>query len=277
MLRTILVGVNGSRFSQSAIELGLQWSKRYGAMLVGIGIIDEPGITRPQPVPLGGSAFKAERDAKVLAAARHRTEQLLSDFAQRCAAESVSCKLLEEAGDPATQILEEAQRFDLVLLGQKTQYEEETAHASTHLQQMVKQASRPIVAVPAVLPTATETVVVAYDGSLQSARTLQSFQSLGLAAGRTVHVLSIDPDQVTAARRADRAVEFLRSHELNAQPQAVASRSAIGPEILAQAARLRADLLVMGAYGSGTIKEFFFGSVTRHVLENSPVPVLVDH
>jgi nucleotide-binding universal stress UspA family protein len=32
-------------------------------------------------------------------------------------------------------------------------------------------------------------------------------------------------------------------------------------------------LVVMGAYGRSTWREFLFGSVTRHVLRDSPVPV----
>ena len=53
MLRSILVGVDGSEYSTAAVELGIQWVQRSGAVLVGLGIIDAPTISRPEPIPLG--------------------------------------------------------------------------------------------------------------------------------------------------------------------------------------------------------------------------------
>ena len=47
--------------------------------------------------------------------------------------------------------------------------------------------------------------------------------------------------------------------------------------ILEQARQLGARLLVMGAYGQPAIREFFFGSVTRTVLKESPVPLFLYH
>ena len=43
MLRSILVGLDGSEHSDSALGLALRWASRYDALLVGIGCIDEPG------------------------------------------------------------------------------------------------------------------------------------------------------------------------------------------------------------------------------------------
>ena len=47
--------------------------------------------------------------------------------------------------------------------------------------------------------------------------------------------------------------------------------------ILEQVRRLKAGLLVMGAYGQPALREFFLGSVTRKVLEESPVPLFLYH
>ena len=46
MLRSVLVGMDGSEYSTAAL-----------------GIIDAPTISKPEPVPLGGSAYKVHRDA----------------------------------------------------------------------------------------------------------------------------------------------------------------------------------------------------------------------
>jgi nucleotide-binding universal stress UspA family protein len=42
-------------------------------------------------------------------------------------------------------------------------------------------------------------------------------------------------------------------------------------------AELDADLLVMGAYGHSRLREMILGGVTRDILRNTNVPVLMAH
>jgi nucleotide-binding universal stress UspA family protein len=140
----------------------------------------------------------------------------------------------------------------------------------------LKNAPRPIVLVPGI--TSPEgPAVIAYDGSLQAARALAAFQATGLGASGQVHIVSVDTSATEAAQHAERARQFLAYHQIEAVP--VALGSSVGPArvILEQVRRLGAGLLVMGAYGQPTLREFFIGSVTRTMLENSPVPVFLFH
>jgi nucleotide-binding universal stress UspA family protein len=120
-------------------------------------------------------------------------------------------------------------------------------------------------------------VLVAYDGSLPAARALQAFQASGLHAGRGIHIVSVAEDHVEAARNTDRAAEFLRFHEINADSHPLAPSASPAEVILDQVRRLNAGLLVMGAYGQPTLREFFLGSVTRTVLKESTVPLFLYH
>ena len=52
---------------------------------------------------------------------------------------------------------------------------------------------------------------------------------------------------------------------------------AVGEAILDQARQLDAQLLVMGAYGQPTLREFFLGSVTRTALRKSTIPLFLYH
>jgi nucleotide-binding universal stress UspA family protein len=49
----------------------------------------------------------------------------------------------------------------------------------------------------------------------------------------------------------------------------------VGGLLLSQAAAFRADLLVMGAYGHTQLREWMFGGVTRTVLYEAGLPVLM--
>jgi len=277
MLRSVLVGVDGSEYSTAAVELGIQWARHSGAVLVGLGIIDAPTIGKPEPVPLGGSAYKVHHDASLLMDATHKVGQFLEHCAQRCAEADVTCQILQDIGLPTEQILLEAQRYDLIMLGQHTFFHFETQQQPDDtLHIVLKQSPRPVVAVPATLPEG-RVVVVAYDGSLHAARALHMLQVLGLEDSQEVHVVCVDAKQEHADRCVERAVAFLHSHHIVAQAHARVTKAAPAHVLLEHMHQVQASLLVMGAYGRSALREFFAGSVTRTMLRESPVPLFLYH
>lgn len=275
MARSILVGLDGSAVSASATELGIRWAKQSNALLVGLGIIDEPEILQPISVPPGATAYEQRRNRALMAEARRKVESYLEQFALRCAEAGVSSKVLEDVGLPADQILLEAQRYDLVMLGQQTYFAFETqAEADRTLYQVLRHSPRPVVAVPE-RPAEGAAVVVAYDGRVGAARALQAFQAVLSRAGQEVHVVSVFPEHLQAARCGSRAVDFLDFHQIQARLHAIGSTEPAAEVILKQARERGAGLIVMGAYGQPGWKELLFGSVTRTVLRDSRVPLFL--
>jgi nucleotide-binding universal stress UspA family protein len=277
MVRSILVGLDGSAYSRSAMELGIRWAKRFDAFLVGLSIVDEPTICEPEPVPLGAGHFKESADRIRLKRATRQVEALLEEFALKCGEAGVASKLLEDVGEPHERILLESQRYDLILLGQKTFFHFATQEGPCDtLKKVLKNTPRPVITAPEK-PGAGDAVIVAYDGSLQAARALFTFRASGLSQLGKVHVLSIDADHDKAVRDAGRAEEFLRFHDIEAQVNTLTTSAAPATVLLEQAEKLHAGLVVMGAYGQSTLREFFLGSVTRTMLEDSPVPLFLYH
>lgn len=274
MPRTILVGLDGSPDS-SAVALGIAWARRFNALLVGIGVVNEPALRGPHDAPPGGYLEKLQEEW--VGAARREVEQRLEELAIRCAKEQVACKLLEDSGVPCQQIVREAQRFDLIVLGRRAHFESQKDSCRT-LVDVLCQAARPVVAVPETPVKHEGPVLVAYDGSLAAARAVQMFAMSGLHALGDLHVLTADAtDAVEAARVADRAVQFLSSHGIAATPTAVMHTGSIAQLILGQASALGAQLIVGGAYGRPRWQEFLLGSVTQRLLQESPVPLFLYH
>lgn len=50
-----------------------------------------------------------------------------------------------------------------------------------------------------------------------------------------------------------------------------------GPLILARAAEIGADMIVMGAYGHSRLREVVMGGVANHILKQQHVPVFMSH
>lgn len=277
MLRSILVGLDGSEYAAAAANLAVEWSRRHDALLVGLGILDEPGIRQPSMMPLGGASFKERRDEACLAHARRSVEQFLERCALKCAEEKVSCKLLEEVGEPIEKIVQEAQRYDLIVLGKQTHFRFATQEEPCDtLSQVLKNSPRPVVAVPTPLGEGSATVI-AYDGSLQAARAVQALVGCGLASTYPVHLVTVHADHVAGNRLAQRALEYLDQHGVRAVPHVVSPREGVARTLLHQAAELQARLLVMGAYGQPVLKEFFLGSVTRTLMKESDLPLFLYH
>jgi hypothetical protein len=154
VVRSMVIGLDGSTYSSSAIELGLRWAQRFDVFLVGLGVIDEPTIRKPEPVPLGASHFKAERDEVLWCAPATRWNSSWPSLpgAVRRPAWPFNCS--KQWGVPAEHILLEAQRFDLIMLGQQTSFHFGTqAEPCETLTTVLKNTPRPVVTVPERLGT----------------------------------------------------------------------------------------------------------------------------
>jgi nucleotide-binding universal stress UspA family protein len=265
-LRSILVVLDASDEASPATELGLRWAQQYHASLVGLGVVDEPTICRPEPLPIGGSYFKAHRNAVLLEDARCGVHEMLSRFERRCVEAAVPCTLLERTGRPEDHAALEAQRCDVMLIGRRDSLDRT-------LVKTLRQSPRPVVVVP---PPASGTgpVVIVYDGSAPAARTLYAFQASALDTGSGVYLLSVEADG-KAGVGADRAVDFLQSHNITARretlPRAPAETNATA--ILQVVRRVDARLLVLGTEDQPTLRRFFKGSLVNAMLTHSHVPL----
>lgn len=215
MIKSILLGLDGSAYGASAAELGRRWARRFNALLVGLGVVDAPDIRRPELVPVGAAAYKEHRDDVLVARSHRRVEDALERFAFEALEAGVTAQLLERVGHPSEQILREAPRYDLILLGQRTYFHPETSDAPCEtLWHALRHTPRPVVAAPRTLNGGRATVV-AYDGSLPAARVLQAFEASGLGAGGDVHVVGAGGEREEVSGHVERAAAFLRSHGLD--------------------------------------------------------------
>jgi nucleotide-binding universal stress UspA family protein len=217
-----------------------------------------------------------ELDAARLHERRLAIGGALSAIALKCAQSNAAFKPLESIGSAVEEILVEAQRFDVIIMPRhrKTGGANQWSVGES-LQAILRSTPRPVVAVPDEMPRGNA-VVVAYDGSLQSARAVYALAASGLAAQRPVHVVAVHDEPIEAARCGNRAVEFLASHGVRATLCAK-SEGRPADQILGVARDVDAGLLVLGAYGKPRIQEFFLGSVTSTVLAQCPLPLFLFH
>jgi nucleotide-binding universal stress UspA family protein len=273
VIRRLLVAMDGTAHAEAAAALAIDWGRRFGPELVGLGIFDELSVSPREAVPLGGTAYKHHRDEVRRAEAHERITRFLAEFRRRCVEAGVRCEVVEEIGRPHEQIVLEAEACDAVVLGREASFQLETPDGPDRtLSQLLRLSPRPIVVVPRE-PAAGEGILVAYGGGREVMRTLQTFVLLGLAGDEIVDLLTIHPEYAEAERRLRRPALFLAGHGVRSRLQPLASDQAPAEVILQEVRRLRSRLLVMGAHGHHPVRDLFFTSVTRAVLKETPVPV----
>jgi nucleotide-binding universal stress UspA family protein len=283
MLRRILIGLDNTASSVAALRLGVLWARRYGATLVGLAIVDKPGIRAIEPAwSVGGKpgvdpVYYMGYEPR-LAAVQDQAREALDQFARQCEQEGVPHAEVKRIGVPHEQFCEEAKTSDLIVIGRGSQFRFIAGddEANETLKRVLKESPRPVVVMPRTTPKEGP-IVIAFDGSLQAAHALTAFEATGLGESHEVHIFSIGPKATETADLTEIAHALLEKRGIDAVPHALVTSEPAAKVILDQTSRLNASLLVMGAYGQPVFREFLLGSVTRKVLEDTLVPLFLTH
>jgi nucleotide-binding universal stress UspA family protein len=143
------------------------------------------------------------------------------------------------------------------------------------------ESGRPtLIAPPTVPATFGERVLIHWNGSTETARTIALALPV-LTQARSVLVLTLEGG-VLQARAAPgsgwRLVEHLALHGVKATHKAAGlERHGPGETILTEAAAAGCDLIVKGAYTQSRFRQMMFGGATSHILAKSELPVLMAH
>lgn len=149
-------------------------------------------------------------------------------------------------------------------------------HGRGLVSDVVTASRTPVLAVPVGCKSLNfDRAMVAYDGGFEAANALRAALPL-LAVSTAVRIAEVEvsPEEFPVTD----AATYLSRHGVSAEI-AVAAKGDVSVEerLLAEVKAWRPDLLVMGAYGHGRWRETLFGGVTRFLLGEIGVPVLLAH
>lgn len=275
--RSILVHLDESPRCPARVALAATWALAHGAHLLGLaptGLVSLPPSARP-----------VLAEGLDIAAARQRIEQTAADLVTRFNQQVKPLGLVSYEGrvhddDSLSAVLQHASASDLVVLGQHDPQHFTPLVSWDFPQQVFLQAGRPVLVVPYAgdFKTVGEQVVVAWYDSREAARALADALPV-LRKARQVNVLSFShPNQGSAAAEPLDAVgQWLDRHGVKASLRREVTELDVGNALLSRACDLGADLIVMGGYGHTRITELVVGGVTRSVLAQMTVPVLISH
>jgi nucleotide-binding universal stress UspA family protein len=126
---------------------------------------------------------------------------------------------------------------------------------------------------------AFDRILVAWNGSRESARALAEALPY-LHKAKEAVVVVIDETSATEGQAivGKDAINHLRHHGITAVlHRAIVRDNDIAATLIAEARRLKFDLIVMGGYGHSRLREWLLGGATYKLLHKSPVPLLIAH
>lgn len=122
-----------------------------------------------------------------------------------------------------------------------------------------------------------ERMVVAWDGSLQASRALYKALPFTTSVAK-LYLLCVR--EGGAPGPIDRSAAIALLTERHLEPIVIeldAPHNNVGQTLLKAAGDLKADLLVLGAYGHNRLAEMIVGGTSRYVLHHAALPVLMTH
>lgn len=122
-----------------------------------------------------------------------------------------------------------------------------------------------------------ERVLIAWNGSAEATSAIKAALPL-LRMAKAIRVLNGERNGFAGLAPPPLPLrEWLSRHGLEVEWLPFNGAGDAGNALLDDARSMRADLLVMGAWGRSRISELVLGGATRHVLENARLPLLLAH
>ena len=177
-------------------------------------------------------------------------------------------------GREADQVVQQARLADLIVVPHPEAGED--VSSSDMLHAVLFDSGRPVLIAPHVVPPAIGTrVCLGWNGTAESASAVYVLMPWLKRAG-AVRILSAEGYQRRGPAAADLAT-YLAMHRVAADwVEFPPIGGVVGAGLLAAAEEFGCDLLAMGAYSHSRWRQLILGGVTRYVLANSKLPVIMN-
>jgi nucleotide-binding universal stress UspA family protein len=178
-------------------------------------------------------------------------------------------------GDPMAFLCQIWRYHDLCVLGVRGWFDHGVmAEPEAAMTNLASLGLRPILAVTD-RSQPVERVLIAYNGTLTSAKAMKRFTQLRLWPDAEIHLAVFDKPEGEPEDLLRDAKGYLEAYGLSVKASHYKSGARDG--ILTTANAVEADLIVMGTASYQSLRRKIFGDVTGYVVKNAECPVFLAH
>ncbi|MCT6879324.1 MAG: universal stress protein [Commensalibacter sp.] len=288
VMKKILIPIQGTPYSEITMNTAYQLAEGLGAHLSVLHIYPD---TR-DVIPLTGEGLSGSMIEEVMNAAEQENlrrirhvRQIYDQFVGKWniiptafrADEMVDGKTTASfttlMGRESNLISYWARLSDITIISHPDSGEEISSSEALHT--ILFDSGCPVVIAPKESPkTAGKRVCIAWNGSAESAAALHA--SLSWTTRADAVTILYTPDYEKQGMEIKDVIEYLRFHKVKAVAQEFNPGRDTGASMLDICNKLNADMLCMGAYSHPRWQQLILGGVTRYMLENANIPVLMN-
>lgn len=285
-IRKLLLPLTGTAAGEAALSTALLIARIWNAHVTALHVrVDSRDVA-----PLAGEGLSGAMIEEMMSATEkesseraHAVRAMFDRFVARHevivqearpGAECATASFAAVTGREEDLVAQQARLADLTVVPHPDAGEDVSSSDALHA--VLFDSGRPVLISPRTAPATVGTrVCLGWNGTAESASAV--FAALPwLQQAEAVRILSAEGYQ----RRGPAAPElaaYLALHGV--QPDIVMFQpinGVVGAGLLAAARDFGCDLLAMGAYSHSRLRQLILGGVTRHVLENSALPVMMN-
>jgi nucleotide-binding universal stress UspA family protein len=271
MMKTIALHIHEDSGMESRLQVALDLARAHDAHLTCVQ-------ATTQFVPVSYSTLGAEYYTNVDMSDLHEADdELREKIESHLRQEDVPWDWLAGIGDAASQLIENSILADLVVLSQSRDQGDRFGRPLPIAGDVAVNAHCPVMVVP-ISQTAFDSnrpVVVGWNGSGEAARAIRSTLPI-LRKAADVHIATVDE-----TRRDFPHVEasvYLARHGIQSELHQLDPKGESPSQVIQKfAGEQGVGAIVMGAYGHSRIRETLFGGVTRELLNQCDIPMIMAH
>jgi nucleotide-binding universal stress UspA family protein len=285
-MRGILVHVDEHRALHSVLTCALLAARRFDSQIDGLHA--RPGAPRIIPVAPEGAFIPASEIVEDLERAdrdldrqlRERFDAFMREHGVPAVASvlpgaEVAATWRDEAVAGYEALGSTGRAYDLIAVARPLPGA--AVPSMSALEAALFESGRPVLIAPPTPPDKLgDVVVVAWNGSTETARTIALAMPF-LAQAETVVVLSVEDGMVPGPSGGEIAHGLMRNGIAAKTQQIRAGDRSVGAAILDRCRELGADLLLKGAYTHSRLRQMIFGGATSHILGAAELPVIMAH
>lgn len=271
-MKSILLHIDHDRAMQARLQVALDLARATNGHITCLQAVSYDVF---MPGDFYGSAIAA-----AMPVIRENAEKLREETERELENEGVPFDWRFEYGVAAQRLLEASPLADIVIVG-PAEAGSDGRGPSALVGDVVTRAKVPVL----VVPEGTRSfdvgapMLVAWNGSAEAANALRAAVPLLACSCKVTLASVVEPDaEGRSELPSTEGAKYLARHGIACEMVEIPRGEAKIADTLFSAAQLReASLLVMGAYGHSRLAELVLGGVTRHMLSEPQMPVLLAH
>tara|TARA_R110000824_G_scaffold182661_2_gene363652 strand:- start:3463 stop:4260 length:798 start_codon:yes stop_codon:yes gene_type:complete len=265
-MKTILLPIIGDSGMEGRLQSALALARDQKAHLSCAQIL-------PLPYVLWAGEASGMTYGLMLRDAEGAAKDRRTEIEAKLSKEGASWDWYVRTGDLVGELILAARLADIVIVGSGPGDNGKLSHVAADLSVHIP---IPVLTIPNDAPVLDPTgpMMIAWNGSAEAANALRNSLPL-ISRASKVHLVTVD--EASSEFPAEDAGIFLSRHGIHAELRDLDTKTSIEETLESAARDIEASCIIMGAYGHSRTREMIFGGVTRHMLQNSAIPLLLSH